>query len=352
MPVTVRSFAKINLGLRIGRRRADGFHELATVYQTISLHDTIRVEAEPGRGIEIRCADERVPADETNTCWRVAERVLRALARPARVTIGIEKRLPVQGGMGAASANAVATMFALERALGAALTPEQRWRIAAEVGSDLNLFLVGGTVLGIGRGEQVYPLPDLPALPLVVAMPAVGVSTPVAFADWDREFASADEAEAGEGLTKDGASARIEGFSQSVYRWLTAGLPLAAAGTTAGAPARGGSQAEIPGSSGGGQVASGETSTALLDLVRAGIENDFERVVFPKYPAVREVRQALERAGARYASLSGSGSTVYGVFATAEAAVVAAARLRESGTAALATSTLGRRRYWTELFEG
>ena len=197
MTVAVRSFAKINLGLYIGAARADGYHDLRTVYQTIALHDVIRVSIERnsgrGSGIEILCTnkDPRVPLDSSNTCYRIAERVLDELGAQGRVRIEIEKRLPVQGGLGAASSNAVATMFALElalrktRALKKKLSAAARLRIAAEVGSDLPLFLVGGTALGVGRGEEVYPLADLPSLPVVVVTPEIGVSTPKAFADWD-----------------------------------------------------------------------------------------------------------------------------------------------------------------------
>src|SRR5215831_10063708 len=110
MAVTVRSFAKINLGLHIGLPRSDGFHELLTVYQTIGLHDVIRVSVGRGSGIEIRCADARVPRDESNTCYRVVEKAMNALWAKGRVVIQIEKRLPVQGGLGGASANAVATL--------------------------------------------------------------------------------------------------------------------------------------------------------------------------------------------------------------------------------------------------
>jgi 4-diphosphocytidyl-2-C-methyl-D-erythritol kinase len=149
MPVTIRSFAKINLGLRIGALRANGFHELLTVYQTVGLHDVIRVAVERGSGIEIRCADPRVPTDESNTCYRIVEKAMQALKAKGRVTINIEKRLPVQGGLGGASANAVAALLGLERALKKSLPVEERLRIASEVGSDLPLFLVGGTVLGL-----------------------------------------------------------------------------------------------------------------------------------------------------------------------------------------------------------
>ena len=187
MTVAVRSFAKINLGLYIGAARADGFHDLRTVYQTIALHDVIRVSVGRGSGIEILCKnkDPRVPLDSSNTCYRMAELVLDELGAKGRVSIEIEKRLPVQGGLGAASSNAVATMVALERALRTKLSGTARLRIAADVGSDLPLFLVGGTALGVGRGEEVYPLADLPSLAMVVVMPEVGVSTAQAFADWD-----------------------------------------------------------------------------------------------------------------------------------------------------------------------
>src|SRR5262249_27551945 len=154
---------KINLGLHIGPSRADGFHELLTVYQTIGLHDFVRVSVGRGSGIEIQSDDPRVPRDETNTCYRIVEKAMVALRAKGRVVIEIEKRLPVQGGLGGASGNAVAALIALEQALKKSLAPAERLRIAAEVGSDLPLFLVGGTVLGVGRGEQVYPLPDFPA---------------------------------------------------------------------------------------------------------------------------------------------------------------------------------------------
>src|SRR5271170_7248421 len=185
MTISVRAFAKINLGLGIGALRGDGFHELLTVYQTIGLHDVIRVSVGRGSGIEIRSDDPRVPKDESNTCYRIVEKALAALKARGRVVIEIEKRLPVQGGLGGASGNAVATLLALERALKKELPGPERLRIAAEVGSDLPLFLVGGTILGVGRGEEVYPLPDLPGVPCVVATPEIRVSTPRAFAYWD-----------------------------------------------------------------------------------------------------------------------------------------------------------------------
>ena len=359
MPITVRSFAKINLGLCIGALRSDGFHELHTLYQTIALHDIIRVSVNRGEGIEIRCPDSRVPTNESNTCYRIAERIRDALKARGRITIEIEKRLPVQGGLGGASGNAVATLLALERVLKKELPGPEKLRIAAEVGSDLPLFLVGGTVLGVGRGEEVYPLQDLPPLDCVIATPEVGVSTPKAFADWDLMLAgrsavghaelrstwagqrpappkaSVSASAASAKLTPSSHSDRMLQFGRKVSAWLS-GLSRSNTGRPrSGVPARGRGRAE----------------TLLLDLVRTGIENDFEQVVFPQYPALREVKCLLERAGAGYASMSGSGSAIYGLFGSPAAAQKAAAMLNKNGVPAQVTTTLTRQQYWKRIYE-
>jgi 4-diphosphocytidyl-2-C-methyl-D-erythritol kinase len=335
MGITVRSFAKINLGLRIGALRPDGFHELRTIYQTVGLHDIIRVEVGRGSGIEIRCADSRVPKDESNTCYRIVELVMAALKARGRVVVEIEKRLPVQGGLGGASANAVAALLALERALKKKLPAPERLRIAAEVGSDLPLFLVGGTVLGVGRGEEVYPLPDLPAIACVVATPEIGVSTPKAFADWDLLVARGPQLTK---LTLHAASDRMNEFGRVLSAWLGS--------QSQGKRKTGRASSGVPVSKGRGRA-----GNPLLDLVRTGIENDFERVVFPKYPELREVKRVLLRAGAVYASLSGSGSATYGLFASREAAEKAVAGLRKDGISATATTTLTRQQYWKKIFD-
>src|SRR5579884_238166 len=351
MPAQVRSFAKINLGLCIGPRRPGGFHDLRTIYQTIGLHDILRVSVVRGSGIEIRCADSRVPTDQTNTCYKIVERAMAALKAKGRVVIEIDKRLPVQGGLGGASGNAVAALLALERALKKTIPGNERLRIAAQVGSDLPLFLIGGTVLGVGRGEEVYPLPDLPSCPIVIATPEIGVSTPQAFADWDskdqvgadvlvgaternsatsetkqpaelrsaaqtrtsgptwsvpsstvelrstRQPRAAVATQSASKLTRSTPFDRMNEFGRRLSSWLS-GEPQKSGKPTSGVPAR----------------SRGRAETLLLDLVHTGIANDFEQVVFPKHPELSEVKRVLERAGAFYASLSGSGSAVYGLF--------------------------------------
>ena len=336
MTISIRSFGKINLGLTIGALRRDGFHELRTIYQTITLADTVRLSLTRGSGIEIRCRDPRVPSDSTNTCFRIVERAIEFLGARRRVVIEIEKRLPVQGGLGGASGNAVAALLATERALRKELAATERFRIAAEVGSDLPLFLVGGTVLGLGRGEEVYPLPDLPTFPCVLGLPEIRISTPQAFAAWD----GLDTAGSGEALelrpgarvklTARDRSARILEFNREISAWLSE-RPFGR--QRSGVSVKRGGRAENP----------------LLDLVRTGIENDFEQVVFPQHPEMREVKRLLKAAGAFYASLSGSGSALYGLFDSREKARLAVSRLRARGLRAVLTSTLPRRRYWNEL---
>src|SRR5271168_3249114 len=271
--ISVRSFAKVNLGLVIGPPgyRADGYHELRTVYQTVAMYDRLKVAVEKKNSveIEIRCDDPRVPRDATNTCWKAAQLVMQETKSVGKVVVTIDKRLPVQGGLGAASGNAVAVILALEKALKKPLDPIHRMEIAAQVGSDVPLFLIGGTVLGIGHGEQVLPLPDLQPLHIVVATPSVAVSTPQAFLEWDSLFTT--PAAIPQKLTALGQSITLDKFSHKAATWLNGGSTA-----TSGVPAVGGDRAEA----------------LLLDLVRTGIGNDFERVVFHPFPALRDIKSA------------------------------------------------------------
>src|SRR5438445_12467149 len=208
----------------------------------------------------------------------MVERAIDALKAKGRVVLEIEKRVPGQGEVVRRSGKAVAALRGLEMALKKQLTASERLRIAAEVGSDVPLFLVAGTVLGVGRGEDVYPLPDLPAFSIVVATPDMGVSTPKAFADWDALLASGEQAELRSASTGGDARRSIEfpkltgvqpfdrmdAFSRKISSWLGS-VPLKG-GRFSGVPAGGRGRAEI----------------LLLDLVRTGIENDCAQVVVPQ----------------------------------------------------------------------
>ena len=363
MPTVVRSHAKINLGLGIGAPRADGFHALATVYQTLELHDLVTVAAKPAAVTSVRLTsnDRRVPTDNRNTAWKMVELALKMLGQTAEVEIHIEKRLPVQGGLGAGSANAVAALVGLEAELARVPGPQERGtggtregsgdgqpshlamsflsrrlEIAARVGSDVPLFLIGGTVLGLDRGQEVYPLPDIEPVWCVVAAPEVGVSTPQAFRDWDALCAA-------EGLTSEASTAKLNELSRAYASAFAGGIPL------------GGGQGA--GSSGvlaeGGDLAGPQESALVRTGISSWIQNDFERVVFPQHPSLAEIKRLLAASGtpeaALHASLSGSGSALYGLYLTRGDAEAACERLRPVGVKSQLTRTLPRTAYWREM---
>jgi 4-diphosphocytidyl-2-C-methyl-D-erythritol kinase len=339
MPTTVRSFSKINLGLAIGPPRPDGFHALTTLYQTLELHDLVTVSASlvdssKSTNIRIICNHPGVPTDARNTAWRMAEKALARLGVVAEVHIDIDKRLPVQGGLGAGSANAVAALIGLERELGLQVPGAERLEIAAEIGSDVPLFLIGGAVLGLGRGEEVYPLPDLPGYECVVATPDVSVSTPQAFRDWDQRAAARPKLSSDLTVTRN--SDNLREMSRS----------LASAWS-------------MPHSSGVSPERGDLAENSLLALVRTGIENDFEEVVFPQYPLLGNIKRILAvpdpeapEQSAVYAALSGSGSAVFGLYATTEAAKAAQQRLGKMGVTTHRTRTLPRAEYWRDMLLG
>jgi 4-diphosphocytidyl-2-C-methyl-D-erythritol kinase len=327
MSTSVRSHTKINLGLAIGPPRPDGFHQLTTVYQTLALHEWVTVEARRAAATRITLSSThpRVPTDASNTAWRMVARSLELLDLRAEVHIHIDKQLPVQGGLGGGSANAIAALIGLERELDRRLSPPERLLVAAEIGSDIPLFLLGGAVVGVGRGEEVYPLPDIRPLPCVLALPAIGVSTPQAYRDWDSLQATA-------ALTMTAPSATITVLSRSIAAAF--GEPHSSGVFSEAVNARE-DRAEDP----------------LLALVRTGIENDFEQVVFPQHPFLGEIKRILAGVpstedAAVYAGLSGSGSALFGLYRTSAAAQAALVRLEWHGVTGLVTSTLPRSDYW------
>jgi len=374
MATAVRSHAKINLGLYVGAPRPDGFHGLATVYQTLELFDVVTVTARRAGATAIRLTsnDSRVPCDQRNTAWKMVELALAELDVTAEVEIHIEKRLPVQGGMGAGSANAVAALVGLERELLAAnmlacdvggcqaglLSPERfaerlgtpesdpifkktgNWpvwqlEIAEKVGSDVPLFLVGGAVLGRDHGQSVFPLPDFEPVWCVLAIPAVGVSTPQAFRALDALCAA-------QGLTAEPSDDRLEELSRA---FVSAFGKISSEG------------GQETGSSGvpavGGNLAGPHESALVRTGILTWVENDFERVVFPQHPSLAEIKRILAGSdrpeAALLAMLSGSGSALFGLYQTCGDAEAALGRLRAAGVEGRLTRTLPRRAYWSEM---
>jgi 4-diphosphocytidyl-2-C-methyl-D-erythritol kinase len=398
MATRVRSYSKINLGLVIGPVRPDGFHGLTTLYQTLDLHDLVTVSAKraPETRISLTTNHPFVPRDARNTAWRMVERCLERLGLAAAVAIHIEKRLPVQGGMGAGSANAAAALLGLERELGVELPGDERLELAAEIGSDVPLFLVGGAVMGTGRGEQVAPMPDFPKTWCVVAVPQVGVSTPAAFKAWDALIAGEIEqvqatanAKANTGVLRSaqddnkelqgGDDKELEGDDvghrndDEVRAGLTPGarpdrlqeLSLACSSlsvkTGDGKPGTSGIVRD-PNSEKKRDLPDGNQADAmndlaentLLALVRTGIGNDFEEVVFPQYPSLRITKRQLmgsdSDSPAIYAALSGSGSALFGLYRSEQDAKAAQQRVQSSGVQVLLTETLPRTEYWERMF--
>ena len=359
MSTRVRSFCKINLGLAVGPARPAGskdagFHELTTCYQTLALHDFVTVTARtaPETSITLTSDHPGVPSTQrgdahNNTAYRIVELALHHLGLTATVHIDIAKRLPVQGGLGAGSANAAAALIGLERELASldpgpsALDPSSRLTLAAQVGSDVPLFLLGGSVLGLSRGEEVYPLPDLPVTPCVVAVPALGVSTAAAFQRLDAQMAV-------QSLTSAANPSKLEQLSRA----------LSAAWSPSGANLVITPQIPEPSPSGIAGWSGDLAENSLLALVRTGIENDFEEVVFQEHPSLRSIKRDLvgdstvpEGSRALYAALSGSGSALFGLYRSTADAHAAQQRVQSSGTQALLTETLPRPEYWRTMLD-
>jgi 4-diphosphocytidyl-2-C-methyl-D-erythritol kinase len=359
MSTVVRSYSKINLGLAIGPVRPDGFHGLTTLYQTLDLHDLVTVTARSAEHprITLTTNNARVPTDGKNTVWKIVEGALKRLGVTAEVAVHIEKRLPVQGGMGAGSANAAAALIGLERELGLALSGVERLKLAAEVGSDVPLFLIGGAVMGLGRGELVVPMPDFPRTWCVVAVPEVGVSTPAAFRDWDQRQGD------GTRLTSESKPDRLNELSLA-YASLSAKTGDRKPGTSG--IVRDANSEKKQGLSGENQpyAMNDLAENTLLALVRTGIgndglHNDFEDVVFPQYPSLRITKRQLmgsetgaSDSPALYAALSGSGSALFGLYRSEADAKAAQQRVQNSGVKAFTTETLPRDEYWARMFAG
>jgi 4-diphosphocytidyl-2-C-methyl-D-erythritol kinase len=288
--ITLPAHAKINLGLRVRGRRPDGYHEISTVFQTVTLHDKLTFEPKHDDGLELACTDPYIPTDESNLVMRAALALRERFGvwRGARVML--EKRIPAGGGLGGGSADAAVSLLALAHLWGIETSKAALEEIGATLGADVPFFLTGGTALGTGTGASVTPLEDAPEMHLVVVTPGVRVSTAEAYR---RLNAPA--------LTKDEAVVNL-----SVSR----------------------AEAEFSGS------------------LRGVGSNDFEAVVMGLEPEVGRARDALLGAGAGRAMLSGSGSSVFGLFESKGEALRAREVLRaEGGWQVFACATLKRAEY-------
>lgn len=288
--IRVRAHAKLNLTLRVLGTRPDGYHELRTTFQTLALHDTLTVVAAPGP-FEIECDDAACPRDRSNLVWAAAERLWRTVGRRGAVSgvrIRIEKRIPMQAGLGGGSSDAAAALRALALAWGATGAAAELRAIGRELGADVPFFFEGGTALGLERGDLIFPLADGGPFWVVLVLPSFGVSTKDAYAWWD------------------------------------AAAPPAATRVRRSRPVN-----PVPG----------------LHAPSSDVVNDLERPVVAHHPEIGRLVAGVRRAGAAYAAMSGSGSAVFGLFGTEQHALAAAATMRASGLRVLATRTMSRRSY-------
>ncbi len=288
----VRAFAKINLSLRVLGTRADGYHELRTVFQSIALHDTLTIRAARGP-FRLTCDDPDCPFDDTNLIWRAAARVWREAGRrgePHGVAVDLKKRIPLEAGLGGGSSDAAAAL----RAFGHLWrVDEPRLRaIGGDLGADVPYFFEGGTVLGLERGDLLFPLIDRPAARVVLVLPDFGVSTKEAFGWWESSSELRGLAEAPEARSRQGRHRR-------------------------GAPERG--------------------ARRTFEMV-----NDLQAAVAAHYPEIARLVRALRKAGACHAAITGSGSTVFGLFGSQTAAATAARALASRSRRTLVTRTLNR----------
>ena len=262
--VRLRSLAKVNLDLRVLHKRTDGFHELRTVFQTISLADTLVIEYEPVRRTVLEIDDPLAIPD--NLVLRAAHVALDAMKTHAHIRFRLQKRIPMGGGLGGGSSNAAAVLLALPVLAGRRLPLDQLLSLGAELGSDVPFFLTGGTAIAIGRGTELYSLSDVVAEPILVIASGIHVATGPAYQALRR------------GLTSPNLSRRINGF-QLLVRTL-------------------------------GDLRSARAASALG-------ANDFESAVFSQQPLLKKMWGRLRKhaAGAR---MTGSGSALFAVFGSRE----------------------------------
>jgi 4-diphosphocytidyl-2-C-methyl-D-erythritol kinase len=257
--VRVPAYAKVNLRLDVLGLRADGYHELRTIFQTISLHDTLELETKREPGIDLRITGNSQLAGEPgqdNLVYRAIDQLAREIGFQRGVRVVLTKRIPVGRGLGGGSSDAAAALVGLLRLTGKRVAAARLLEIASGLGADVPFFLQGGRALGIGRGDEIYPLPDVARRQVLVISPH-DIAVP----------------------TKD------------AYQWLPQ------------------------------ELTNGDGPTKLMRFCAlcwspqgGALSNDFEAAVFPRYPRLAAIKRELLQQGAAEASLAGSGSAVFGVY--------------------------------------
>ncbi len=286
--IRVNAYAKINLALRVTGTGPDRFHQLQTIFQSLALHDRLTLAARPGP-FTLTCSEPAVPTGEENLVWQAAARLWTAIGRagaPRDVRIALQKRIPVQAGLGGGSADAAAALVGLARLWCGGRTPPDLHKLAARIGADAAYFLIGGTAMGLGRGEDLYPLEDVVPMHVLLALPAFGVSTADAYRWFDESAFS--------------SMRRREVRAERVAAWKRRELVVA---------------------------------------------NDLEGPVARRHAEIARIRAAMHKRGAIASAMTGSGSAVFGLFDRRDRAAQARAGLARAGWRVILTRTLGREPY-------
>jgi 4-diphosphocytidyl-2-C-methyl-D-erythritol kinase len=287
--MVVRSFAKVNLGLEVVRRRPDHYHDIRTLFQSIDLADGIELEPVPDGRIRLEGDDPSIPWDETNLVFRAARLLQEMSGTAAGAFIRVTKSIPAGTGLGGGSSNAALALYGLNRLWSAGLEPGKLAELALRLGSDVPYFLYGGLCLGESRGEALTRLADFPPLPCLLAFPPFPILTADVYAGL------------GPFLTSEAKDSKIVRF---------------------------------------------------LDTRDFGLlENDLENVIFRRYPELEEFKRFFRDQGAMLSLVTGSGSAVFGLFPGRGMAQEALDKLRGKSAARLA-ETLPREGYWARVGAG
>jgi 4-diphosphocytidyl-2-C-methyl-D-erythritol kinase len=286
--IRVPACAKVNLRLEILGRRADGYHELRTIFQSLTLHDSLHLNLTAGSGIDLRVTGNpelAAASAKDNLVYRALESLRDELKLRRGVRVELRKRIPAGRGLGGGSSDAAAALAGLLRLSGKRIAPQRLMEIAASLGADVPFFLSGGRALGVSRGDEIYPLPELPRRTVVVVSPSdIAVNT------------------------------------REAYGWLDRGLTMQAVNTRLWA-----------------------FCALCWSPVGSALRNDFEAAVFPRHPRLGQIKRRLLEHGAADASLAGSGSAVFGMFTSPAKARRAARMFPED--AVFQCATLSRNAY-------
>jgi len=288
--IALPAFAKVNWSLRVLGKRDDGYHEIDTVFQTISLHDTITFERTDDKIIRLWCDDRSIPLDETNLVWRAGAALRQRYSIDFGVKIRLEKRIPSEAGLGGGSSDATATLIALAQCWGIEPTPDDLISLGKSLGSDVPFFFFGGTARGTGRGEHIEPLRDAPEQHLLIIKPNASVPTANAYKSLNSRALTSSNAK-----------------------------PI---------------------------LLRSQASDDSVSFDLNALHNDFEAVISQLEPEIERAKNALLKSGARAAILCGSGSAVLGIFENQDAQERAIQAIElETGWRAFPCKTVGRSQY-------